>query len=107
VQGVCVEAGGFPPPRPAARRLPCGPAASRLALQAKAYHGARGSCHTGAAGTTLAEWPTRRPTGRALSAGRAARSLLGQGALGQDAPRRFPWPRANGCLCNPQCHHRS
>src|SRR5262249_41171098 len=32
--------------------------------------------------------------------GRAARSLLGQDALGQDAPRRFPWPRANGRLHN-------
>jgi hypothetical protein len=32
-----------------ARRPPCGPAASRLAIQARAYHGARGSCHTGAA----------------------------------------------------------
>ena len=36
-------------------------------------------------GATRAEWPARRPAGRVLPAGRAARPLLGQGALGQDA----------------------
>jgi hypothetical protein len=39
------------------------------------------------------------PATRALPAGRADRALLERGALGQDAPRRFTWPCANGRFC--------
>jgi hypothetical protein len=81
------------------------PGAPRAALQRRAglsrrkhTTGPAGPATQARWGATRASWPARCPTGRALLAGHAARSLLGQGALGQDAPRRFPWPRANARL---------
>ncbi len=64
------------------------PGARRVALKRLAWLSRREHT-TGPAG----------PATRALPAGRADRSRLERGALGQDAPRRFPWPCANVRLC--------
>ena len=52
-------------------------AAPRRAMQARAYHGARGPCHTGAAIPAHACWPARRTTGRQgpCAAGRCRRGV--------------------------------
>jgi len=83
-------------PRPGAPVRPCSGAPGSPGESIP--RGPRGPATQARWGATRASWPARCPTGRALLAGHAARALLGQGALGQDAPRRFPWPRANARL---------
>jgi len=71
---------------------PCGPAAARRALPAKAYHGARGSCHAGAVGRHARVVACAVPHRQGPACGACSQSTPGAG--GPRAGRPAPLPMA-------------